>query len=196
MASHNVAQLLATLGVTKSHSRPHVSNDNPFSESQFKTLKYRPDFPNRFASYDHALGFCRDFMPWYNDEHYHTGIGLITPATLHYGRAPIVVASRLKVLEAAYTAHPERFVQGIPQTPKIPTEVWINPPATSHEAEDKKRLPEAHCPQKPDTSLTHPRPDYPSSSCVPAEHESVSPDNNQDTQMGPPQQPLNPRAMH
>ncbi len=195
MASHNVAQLLATLGITKSHSRPHVSNDYPFSESQFKTLKYRPEFPNRFASYDHALGFCRDFVPWYNDEHYHTGIGLMTPATLHYGRAPVVVASRQKVLEAAYAAHPERFVQGLPQTPKIPTEVWINPPTTSNEAEDKKRLPEAHCPQKPDTSLTHPRPDYPSSSCVPAEHESVSPGNHQDSQMSPPQQPLNTRAM-
>jgi len=94
MTSHNVAQLLANLGVTKSHSRPHVSNDNPFSESQFKTLKYRPSFPNRFDGYDHALSFCREFFPWYNDEHYHSGIGLLTPATLHYGRAADVIAAR------------------------------------------------------------------------------------------------------
>ncbi len=119
MTSHNVAPLLATLGVTKSHSRPHVSNDNPFSESQFKTLKYCPAFPDRFEGYDHALSFCREFFPWYNDEHYHSGIGLVTPAMLHYGSAAGVVASRQKVLEAAYADHPERFVRGIPQPPKF-----------------------------------------------------------------------------
>ena len=115
MGSHGVAQLLAALGVTKSHSRPHVSNDNPFSESQFKTMKYRPEFPKRFDSYEHALGFCREFFTWYNDEHYHTGIGLMTPAMLHYGEAEEVQRSRQRVLEAAYTAHPERFVSGCPK---------------------------------------------------------------------------------
>src|SRR3972149_2335703 len=114
MTSHGVAELLAALGVTKSHSRPHVSNDNPFSESQFKTLKYRPDFPDRFASYDQALVFCRAFFGWYNDEHYHSGIGLLTPATLHYGQASQVIASRAAVLQAAYATYPERFVRGCP----------------------------------------------------------------------------------
>ena len=112
MTSHGVAELLAVLGVTKSHSRPHVSNDNPFSESQFKTLKYRPDFPDRFASYNQALDFCREFFCWYNDEHYHSGIGLLTPATLHYGQASQVIASRAEVLQAAYAKYPERFVRG------------------------------------------------------------------------------------
>ena len=87
MKSHGVAQLLATLGVTKSHSRPHVSNDNPFSESQFKTLKYRPGFPERFGSQEHALQFCREFFPWYNEAHYHSGIAMLTPATVHRGLA-------------------------------------------------------------------------------------------------------------
>ena len=94
MKSQTVAQLLATLGITKSHSRPHCSNDNPFSESQFKTLKYQPNFPNRFASYDHALAFCRRFFPWYNHQHYHWGLGLLTPATVHYGQAEAVQQRR------------------------------------------------------------------------------------------------------
>ena len=94
MTSHSVTQLLISLGVTKSHSRPHVSNDNPFSESQFKTMKYRPEFPDRFGCYEDGLSFCRHFFDWYNDEHYHSGIGLVTPASLHYGQASEVVASR------------------------------------------------------------------------------------------------------
>ena len=94
MTSQTVAQLLATLGVVKSHSRPQVSNDNPFSESQFKTLKYRPEFPQRFASHDHGLTFCREFFPWYNNEHHHWGLGLMTPATVHTGRATEVLAAR------------------------------------------------------------------------------------------------------
>ncbi len=196
MTSHNVAQLLATLGVTKSHSRPHVSNDNPFSESQFKTLKYCPAFPHRFEGYDHALSFCREFFTWYNDEHYHSGIGLVTPAMLHYGSAAGVLASRQEVLETAYAVHPERFVRGIPQPPKLPTEVWINPPSTSNEAETKnKRLPEPNCPLKPDASLTHPRPGYPLSSCVPAKLDSVSPGKANNTQTIRLQQPLNTRVM-
>jgi putative transposase len=201
MTSHNVAQLLATLGVTKSHSRPHVSNDNPFSESQFKTLKYRPDFPDRFDSHEHGLSFCRAFFPWYNDEHYHSGIGLLTPAMLHYGQAPQVLASRTEVLQAAYAKHPERFVHGCPLPQALPEAVWINPPARA-EAENKKGLPAAHCPQKPDAPLTHPRPGYPSSSCVPAVLDSVSPGNAEDTRcvLGPQSpgavnSPLNTRAM-
>ena len=128
MKSHGVAQLLATLGITKSHSRPHVSNDNPFSESQFKMLKYCPEFPDRFESFEHGLAFCRKFFPWYNDEHYHSGIGLLTPAMLHHGLATSVRAERARTLHAAYAAHPERFVQGLPQPPAVPTAVWINPP--------------------------------------------------------------------
>jgi putative transposase len=194
MTSHGVAELLAALGVTKSHSRPHVSNDNPFSESQFKTLKYRPDFPDRFASYDHALNFCREFFGWYNDEHYHSGIGLLTPATLHYGQAPVVIESRAAILQAAYAKYPERFVHGCPKPQPLPTAVWINPPVDAHE-DQKKRLPETHCPQKPDAPLTHPRPGYPSSSCVPAELDSVSPGTDQHSPSVPPPQPLNTRAM-
>jgi putative transposase len=176
MTSHNVAQLLATLGVTKSHSRPHVSNDNPFSESQFKTLKYRPEFPARFESHDEALRFCRTFFAWYNDEHYHSGIGLLTPASLHYGQADKILAARHEVLCGAYEEHPERFVNGRPMAQQIPTAVWINPPLAPTQ-ETKSRLPETHCPQKPDAPLTHPRLGYPSSSCVPAELDSVSPSN-------------------
>lgn len=131
MKSHSVAQLLATLGVTKSHNRPHVSNDNPFSESQFKTLKYRPEFPDRFGSQQDAHGFCGRFFPWYNHEHYHWGIGLLTPATVHYGQAEEALAARRQVLQAAYTAHPERFVRKPPEPPELPAAVWINPPAHS-----------------------------------------------------------------
>jgi len=182
MTSYNVAQLLASLGVTKSHSRPHVSNDNPYSESQFKTLKYRPEFPDRFQSYDEALSFCRTFFPWYNDEHYHGGIGLLTPASLHYGQAAQVVAARHDVLRAAYEKHPERFVGGCPQAQSVPEAAWINPPAKTV---DKNGLPETHCPEKPNASLTHPRLGYPSSdqpavgARVPAELDSVSPSNSQ-----------------
>lgn len=128
MKSHTVAQLLATLGVTRSHSRPHVSNDNPFSESQFKTLKYRPEFPERFASYDSGRAFCGEFFPWYNDEHYHSALGLLTPATVHYGRTAKVLAVRQQALLAAHAAHPERFVHGPPQPLAPPTAVYINPP--------------------------------------------------------------------
>jgi putative transposase len=174
MASHNVAQLLASLSVTKSHSRPHVSNDNPFSESQFKTMKYRSEFPDRFGGYEDAISFCRAFFKWYNNEHYHTGIGLLTPAMLHYGEAPRVIEARAQVLSLAYAKHPERFVRGCPKPQLLPMAVWINPPHIKAN-NDKKRLPETHCPRKPDAPLTHPRPGYPSSSCVPAELDSVSP---------------------
>jgi len=128
MTSKPVALLLADLGVTKTHSRPHVSNDNPFSEAQFKTLKYRPDFPERFGSIEDARAHCRVFFPWYNTEHRHTGIGLLTAHDVHYGLADQRVAARTGVLAAAYAAHPDRFVAGVPRPPARPTEVWINPP--------------------------------------------------------------------
>lgn len=128
MTSKSVAFLLADLGVEKTHSRPHVSNDNPFSESQFKTMKYRPEFPTRFASLEEARGFCRIFFSWYNTEHRHSGIALLTPETVHYGRAAAMTEQRADVLMAAFQARPERFVRGIPRPPAQPTAAWINPP--------------------------------------------------------------------
>ena len=133
MKSHDVAQLLATLGVTKSHSRPHVSNDNPFSESQFKTLKYRPEFPDRFGSQQDAHALCQSFFGWYNHEHYHSGISMLTPAMVHDGSAQEVLLRRQEVLDAAYTAHPERFVNGRPSPGQLPQQVWINPPSERSE---------------------------------------------------------------
>jgi putative transposase len=128
MTSKPVAFLLADLGVTKTHSRPHVSNDNPYSEAQFKTLKYRPDFPDRFGCIEEARSFGHSFFPWYNTEHRHAGIGLLTPEALHYGRAPAIHAQRAAVLDAAYAAHPERFVNQAPIPKPLPTAAWINPP--------------------------------------------------------------------
>lgn len=128
MISKTVEQLAADLDVAKSHSRPRVSNDNPFSESQFKTLKYRPNFPDRFGSAQHARSWAREFFLWYNDEHHHSGLGLLTPADIHLGRADAVLAHRQRVLQAAYSAHPDRFVHGHPVPAKPPNEVWINPP--------------------------------------------------------------------
>jgi putative transposase len=128
MASKPVAFLLADLGVTKSHSRPHCSNDNPYSEAQFKTLKYRPDFPDRFGSIQDARVFCDRFFGWYAHEHRHSGIGLHTPADVHYGRAHAIREARGRVLDAAHHAHPERFVRKAPEPPKLPTAAWINKP--------------------------------------------------------------------
>lgn len=129
MTSKTLAQLLADLGVEKSLSRPHVSNDNPFSESAFKTLKYSPGFPDRFGGgFDHALGHCRSFFSWYNDEHHHGGLVGLTPAQVHFGRAETVLAEREQVLRAAYDRHPERFVRGLPRVAPLPSAVWINPP--------------------------------------------------------------------
>jgi putative transposase len=130
MTSKSVAFLLADLGITKTHSRPHVSNDNPFSEAQFKTLKYRPAFPERFGSIQDARAHCHEFFPWYNTAHRHTGLGLLTPSDVHHGLAEQRVAERAAVLATAYAAHPERFHAGRPQPPARPTEVWINPPKT------------------------------------------------------------------
>lgn len=128
MRSRPVAFLLADLGVTKSHSRPHTSNDNPFSEAAFKTMKYRPEFPDRFGSFEDAHSFCASFFDWYNREHRHSGIAMMTPEMVHYGRAGIVQEKRSKVLAEAFNAHPERFVKGMPTARMIPDAVWINPP--------------------------------------------------------------------
>jgi putative transposase len=128
MASKTVAQLLADLAVGKSHSRPHCSNDNPFSEAQFKTLKYRPDFPDRFGSIEHARQHARVFYIWYNTEHRHSGIGYHTPHDVHYGHADAVREARADVLAAAYARTPERFVRKHPEPPTLPTTVWINKP--------------------------------------------------------------------
>jgi putative transposase len=131
MIAKTVALLLADLGVTKTHSRPYVPNDNPFSESQFKTMKYRPGFPQRFGSIQDARAWTRPFVHWYNHEHHHSGLGLLTPATVHYGQAQVVLEQRHMVLQAAYAAHPERFVRGEPKPMSLPTEVWINKPPPS-----------------------------------------------------------------
>jgi putative transposase len=128
MTSKPVALLLAGLGVTQSRSRPHVSNDNPYSEAQFKTLKYRPGFPARFGSIEAARKHCQDFFPWYNHQHRHGGLGLHTAADVHHGRATTVQAARADVLTAAYHARPERFVRKPPAPPKLPGTSWINPP--------------------------------------------------------------------
>ena len=128
MTSKPVAFLLAELGVTKTHSRPSTSTDNAYSEAQFKTLKYRPGFPARFDSIEQARAFCRQFFDYYNHEHRHSGIGLMRPATIHYGRAQAVHADRARALAAAYAATPERFVRGAPSPPTLPTAAWINKP--------------------------------------------------------------------
>jgi putative transposase len=128
MIAKPVAHLLADLGVTKSHSRPHVSNDNPYSESHFRTLKYRPDFPKTFGSFEDAHAHCGRFFRWYNDDHRHSGIGFHTPADVHYGRAELVRQQRAVVLDAAYAAHPERFVRKTPEPPTLPSVAWINQP--------------------------------------------------------------------
>jgi putative transposase len=128
MASKTVALLLADLGVTKSHSRPHCSNDNPYSEAQFKTLKYRPEFPDRFGSIEDGRVFCRRFFRWYNHDHRHSGIGFHTPAAVHFGRANGMQLERARVLQTAYAIHPERFVRHTPVPPQVPSVAWINKP--------------------------------------------------------------------
>ena len=134
MRSKPVAFLLADLGVLKTHSRPYTSTDNPYSEAQFKTLKYRPEFPDRFDSIEHARAFCREFFPWYNHQHRHSGIGLMSPAVVHHGQAQALHAARASVLEAAYAATPERFVRRPPRPPALPTAAWINKPTTEEVA--------------------------------------------------------------
>ena len=128
MKSKSVAQLLVDLGVDKTHSRPHVCNDNPFSESQFKTLKYCPDFPERFGSVEDARQIGEELFCWYNDEHRHSGIAMLTPAMVHKGEGAARLCARQAILSAAYEAHPERFVSGVAQVGALPEAVWINPP--------------------------------------------------------------------
>jgi putative transposase len=131
MTAKSVALLLADLGVTRTHSRPHVSDDNPYSEAQFKTLKYHPTFPERFGSVQDARSFCQGFFPWYNTEHRHDALGLLTPETVHYGRVDAILEQRRIVLAAAYAAHPERFVRKPPEPLAPPTAAWINPPSSA-----------------------------------------------------------------
>jgi len=130
MQAKTVALLLSDLGVGKSHSRPHVPDDNPYSEAQFKTMKYRPDYPDRFGCLEDARVWTRGFFGWYHHQHCHTGLGLMTPAAVHYGQAGQIRSERQRILEVAYATHPERFVRGIPVPPRLPTAVWINPPKT------------------------------------------------------------------
>jgi putative transposase len=134
MRSKPVAFLLADLGVTKTHSRPYTSTDNPYSEAQFKTLKYQPDFPERFGSIEDARAFLVRFFDWYNNEHCHSGIGLVTPAQRHNGTDRQVYRKRQSVLKAFFEQHPERFVRGMPKPPELPGEVWINKPDQEQKA--------------------------------------------------------------
>ena len=140
MTSKPVAFLLADLGVTKSHSRPHVSNDNPYSEAHFKTLKYRPDFPERFGAIEDARGFCTDFYDWYNNDHHHCALAMLTPADVHFGRAEERIAKRQRVLSEAFEAHPERFPNGSPRPSAPPLNVWINKPTASPHQHDPSPL--------------------------------------------------------
>jgi putative transposase len=133
MRSKPLAFLLADLSITKTHSRPYTSNDNPYSESQFRTMKYRPEFPDRFGCLEDSHAFCRRFFLWYNDDHRHSGIGMLTPAMVHFGQAPAIWEKRQTVLDAAYLAHPDRFVRRPPIPLPLPKEVWINKPQSSDE---------------------------------------------------------------
>ena len=141
MLAKPLVMLLADLQVSESHSRPHVSNDNPFSEAQFKTLKYQPTYPDRFGSQADARTWAQDFFRWYNFEHHHSGIGLMTPATVHSGQAAQLWQQRQSVLHQAYAAHPERFVKGWPKPPALPTAVWINPPKNAGTPSPQALLP-------------------------------------------------------
>ena len=133
MRSKTVTDLLGDLGVARSHSRPYTPTDNPYSESQFKTMKYQPDYPDKFEGLLHARGWARGFFRWYNQEHRHTGLALMTPAMVHYGQAQRVQEQRQQVLDTAYLDHPERFVGGRPTPPQLPKEVWINQPRKAHD---------------------------------------------------------------
>jgi putative transposase len=133
MSSKPVAFLLADLGVTKTHSRPHVSDDNPYSESHFRTMKYRPEFPNRFGCIQDSRAFSQGFFRWYNEEHRHSGLGLLTPAMVHHNQTALILEQRQTVLDAAYRIHPERFVHQAPKPAAVPTEVWINKPLNTQE---------------------------------------------------------------
>ncbi len=145
MIAKSVTILLADLGVAKSHSRPHVPNDNPYSEAQFKTLKYRPDYPDRFGSLVEARLWARRFFAWYNEQHHHTGLGLLTPANVHAGQGEAVRQERQAVLQQAFQAHPDRFVHGAPQPDKLPPAAWINPPKSSPDQSLTTPVPSVQC---------------------------------------------------
>jgi len=149
MTSKPVAFLMADLGVTKTHSRPYVSDDNPYSEAQFKTLKYRPDFPRRFGCYEDARKHCRGVFPWYNTEHRHSGLAMLTPHDVHHGLADGRLEERAAVLAQAYDEHPERFPRGLPKPSQLQREVWINKPRGEANSESKI---EKHEEVKPDTN--------------------------------------------
>jgi putative transposase len=138
MRSKTVALLLTDLGITKTHTRPYTASDNPYSEAHFKTLKYRPEFPGRFDVIDDARLFCQGFFSWYNHDHRHSGIGYMTPDTVHYGKAEEVSRSRQFTLLDAFAAHPERFVRKVPQPPEVPTVVWINKPTDDEQREEAR----------------------------------------------------------
>jgi len=138
--SKTLSQLYADLGIDRSLSRPYVSDDNPYSESGFKTLKYSPGYPGEFGSYEHALGHCREFFPWYNHEHHHSGIAYLTPEAVHRGRSKAILAKRQRVLDDAWACHPERFVRGAPKIAPLPDAVWINPPEDRSQVEISLQL--------------------------------------------------------
>jgi putative transposase len=135
MTAKSTALLYVDLGIAKSHSRPHTSNDNPYSEANFRTMKYRPDMPDRLGSLEHARQVVRALVDWYNDEHYHVGLALLHPADVHFGRTADIIAARQCVLDAAHAAHPERFVRGRPVQKAPPPAAWINPPPTEMAAQ-------------------------------------------------------------
>ena len=136
MTAKSLAHFLSDLGIDQSHARPYTPDDNPFSEAQFKTMKYRPDYPARFDSQAHAHTWAKAFFPWYNQAHHHVGLGLLTPSAVHFGQAPALIAQRQLTLAAAYARSPDRFVHGAPVPPALPTAVWINPPAALADQED------------------------------------------------------------
>jgi putative transposase len=136
MIAKSTTLLFADLGIVKSHSRPHVSNDNPYSEGLFKTVKYRPDFPGRFGSQEHARTHCQPLFRWYNEEHHHSGLALLTPSDVHHGRSDEVLAARDLVLAGAFATNPERFVRRPPVAPRPPAAAWINPPLQVHQLAD------------------------------------------------------------
>jgi putative transposase len=139
MTSKMLGQFLAGLAITRSLSRPYTSNDNPFSEAHFRTVKYRPEFPDRFGSYEHGLSYLRRFFPWYNEEHRHSGIGFFTPGQVHRGEVELVIEQRGRALQAAFRAHPERFKGRRPVPPAPPGAVWINPPALDRHGDPSTR---------------------------------------------------------
>jgi putative transposase len=184
MISTGVNNLMIKLGVTKSLNRPYVSNDNPYSESQFKTLKYQPEYPDRFGCHEDAHGYCTSFFEWYNNDHYHSGIGMFTPAMVHYGGALELLKKRQETLDMALAAHPERFVRKRPEPQPLPEAAWINRPEKNKDVSSAKRLVlpsdiEKGLPvakdEKPSEPLAHCRPGYPSPSCVSTELGPVSP---------------------